>query len=145
MFIKSDFIPHIPDCPTYSSNDDGIESLKARGISVKPSHGLPKRIRDASHPHSRCQDPPNHSRSVTGKEDVIIRLDLPTKGASWRSRPFPFFHILSSKDSILAKLPHENFNFQRHFGFPNPLVVTSSQGFFQKSVHRSGRQNSILV
>jgi hypothetical protein len=33
MFIKSDFIPHIPDCPTYSGNDDGIESLRARGIS----------------------------------------------------------------------------------------------------------------
>ena len=72
------------------------------------------------------------------KKWMLGSLSFLTKQASRVPFPALMFHHISSQDSILRQLQHENFNFQGNASFPYPSIITTCDIPLQEIVPNLG-------
>ena len=72
-------------------------------------------------------------------------FQLITEGTCGIPSPFPRSHNLSSEHCVLGQLPHEDFDFERDLGSPNPSIMATTKRGFKPFIHRFSGKFAIAI
>jgi hypothetical protein len=133
------FVSNIPQHPKGYSQQEDFEII-ARAPQGKPViKKILKAFWTSAPPQSLLEGSPHKLGRDTREQNMISGLRGTTNYAIHTPFPSPFLKHNPSLQSVMVSLPHENFKFQRQFGFPDFFHAgIRHPPMRQDSIHRSG-------